>query len=50
MKVALPDDGVSLAPGQSASVAVAVWDGSHRDRNGQKQVSIWQELTLEAAP
>lgn len=43
-----PDGGVSLAPGQKAAVAFAIWDGSHRDRNGQKQVSIWQDLVLEA--
>jgi hypothetical protein len=49
LAVAAPDDGIGLAPGQSASVAFAVWDGAHRDRNGQKQVSIWQELVLEAA-
>jgi hypothetical protein len=49
LSVASPDDGVSLAPGQTASIALAVWDGSHRDRNGQKQVSIWQDLVLEAA-
>jgi mono/diheme cytochrome c family protein len=44
-----PEGGVSLAPGRKAAVAFAVWDGSHRDRNGQKQVSIWQDLVLEAA-
>jgi hypothetical protein len=49
LSVATPDDGVSLAPGQRASVAFAVWEGSHRDRNGQKQVSIWQDLVLEAS-
>ncbi len=49
LKVATPDEGVALVPGKTASVALAVWDGTHRDRNGQKQVSIWQELILEAA-
>jgi mono/diheme cytochrome c family protein len=43
------DDGLSLAPGQQASVALAVWEGSHRDRNGQKQASIWQDLVIEAS-
>jgi mono/diheme cytochrome c family protein len=47
LNVASPDDGVTLAPGQRASIAFAVWEGSHRDRNGQKQVSIWQDLVLE---
>lgn len=36
-----------LAPGESIPVAFAVWDGSQRDRNGQKAVSIWQQLRLE---
>jgi len=49
LAVATPEDGIGLAPGQTASVAFAVWEGAHRDRNGQKQVSIWQELVLEAA-
>jgi mono/diheme cytochrome c family protein len=47
--VTVPEGGVALAPGQTASVAFAVWEGDHRDRNGQKQVSIWQELVVEAA-
>jgi mono/diheme cytochrome c family protein len=49
LNVASLDDGVALVPGQRASVAFAVWEGSHRDRNGQKQVSIWQDLVLENA-
>jgi mono/diheme cytochrome c family protein len=47
LEVPSADDGLSLAPGQTASVALAVWEGSHRDRNGQKQVSIWQDLVIE---
>jgi len=42
-----PDDGVSLAPGEQASVAFAVWDGSRRDRDGQKSITIWQNLEIE---
>jgi mono/diheme cytochrome c family protein len=49
LAVPTADDGVSLAAGQKASVALAVWEGSRRDRNGQKQVSIWQDLVLEAS-
>jgi mono/diheme cytochrome c family protein len=49
LAIASPEDGIALAPAQTASVALAVWDGAHRDRNGQKQISIWQELVLEAA-
>jgi DMSO reductase family type II enzyme heme b subunit len=47
LNVASPDAGLALVPGQRASLAVAVWEGSHRDRNGQKQVTIWQDLVLE---
>jgi hypothetical protein len=50
LNVPSADDGLSLTPGQTASVALAVWEGSQRDRNGQKQVSIWQDLVLEASP
>jgi hypothetical protein len=41
------EDGVSLEPSGRASVAFAVWDGSHQDRNGQKSVTVWQDLELE---
>ncbi|MBI1952662.1 MAG: c-type cytochrome [Candidatus Omnitrophica bacterium] len=36
-----------LAPGATASAAFAIFDGAHQDRNGQKNVSIWNELQLE---
>ncbi len=38
---------VSLKPGQRVSVAFAVWDGSHRDRDGKKLITIWQDLVLK---
>ena len=42
------DEGdVRLVPGRRVSIAVAVWDGSAEDRNGQKSISIWQGLTLQ---
>jgi DMSO reductase family type II enzyme heme b subunit len=41
------DDGVALEPGGRASVAFAVWDGSHQDRDGKKLITIWQDLELE---
>jgi DMSO reductase family type II enzyme heme b subunit len=47
LSVAAPEEGVPLKPGDRASVAFAVWDGSHDDRNGQKSVTIWQDLLLE---
>ena len=42
-----PDAGLALAPGARGSIAFALWDGAARDRNGQKLVSIWHDLTLE---
>jgi hypothetical protein len=44
------DAGVSLVPGEQASLALAVWDGAFRDRNGQKSITIWQDLELEKPP
>jgi DMSO reductase family type II enzyme heme b subunit len=46
LALASGDDGVPLEPGARASVAFAVWDGSHRDRDGQKLITIWQDLEL----
>jgi complex iron-sulfur molybdoenzyme family reductase subunit gamma len=40
---------LNLRPGERISVAFAIWDGSQRDRNGQKVFSIWQDLVLEAS-
>jgi mono/diheme cytochrome c family protein len=47
LSVPSPEDGVALEVGGRASVAFAVWDGSHRDRDGQKSFTIWQELAIE---
>jgi DMSO reductase family type II enzyme heme b subunit len=47
LAVASADDGVSLEPGGRAAVAFAVWDGSHHDRDGQKSVTVWQDLELQ---
>ena len=38
---------VRLGPGQRVSAAFAIWNGSAGDRNGQKNVSIWNALRLE---
>ncbi len=40
-------DGVSLEAGGRASMAFAIWDGAHGDRDGKKLVTIWQDLQLE---
>ncbi len=47
LSVPSPDDGISLEPGGRAFVAFAVWDGMHRDRDGQKSITIWQDLEIE---
>jgi DMSO reductase family type II enzyme heme b subunit len=47
LSVPSPDDGISLDPGARASVAFAVWDGMHQDRDGQKSITIWQDLEIE---
>lgn len=39
--------GISLGAGERVSIAFAVWNGSQRDRDGQKLITIWQDLTLE---
>jgi hypothetical protein len=45
-----PNDSV-LRPGDAATViAVAAWDGSRGDRNGQKSVSTWLALSLPQKP
>lgn len=47
LQIKEPDVGVNLSPGDTLSIAVAIWDGAARDRNGQKLVSIWHDLKLE---
>ena len=42
-----PDAGLAIAPGDSLSIAFALWEGSVHDRNGQKMVSIWHDLIVE---
>jgi mono/diheme cytochrome c family protein len=38
---------VALLPGTRVFLAAAVWDGAAGDRNGQKSVTVWQELEIE---
>jgi mono/diheme cytochrome c family protein len=38
---------VPLEPNTRASIAFAVWDGSKRDRDGKKLITIWHDLILE---
>lgn len=41
------DDGLAeFAPGQSTSIAFAVWNGGDGDRNGQKSIAPWIDLDL----
>lgn len=39
---------VSLAPGQTTSLAAAVWDGAKGDRGARKQWAPWTTLRLDA--
>jgi hypothetical protein len=39
--------GLPLTAGRRYSAAFALWDGAHRDRGGQKMVSLWNDLRLE---
>lgn len=41
------DDDVQFKTGGTYPVAFAVWNGSQGDRNGQKMVSTWYQLTLK---
>jgi DMSO reductase family type II enzyme heme b subunit len=47
LSVESASDGVSLEAGTRASIAFAIWDGSQRDRDGKKLVTIWNDLELE---
>jgi mono/diheme cytochrome c family protein len=47
LQVPAGEAGLSFATGERVSAAFAVWNGSKRDRNGQKLISIWQDLVLE---
>lgn len=38
---------IALAPGSRAFLAAALWDGAHKDRNGQKSVTVWHVLEIE---
>ena len=37
---------VALIPGEEVPFALAVWNGTQRDRNGRKVFSNWHRLTL----
>lgn len=41
------DHALTLKAGDKIFIAFAVWDGSAGDRNGQKNVTIWQCLQIE---
>ncbi|GAF68864.1 unnamed protein product, partial [marine sediment metagenome] len=48
LAVADASSGISLQPGDTLSIAFAVWNGGRRDRDGQKLITIWQDLTIES--
>ena len=41
------EDGAGATPGETISIALALWDGDAGDRNGQKSVTIWHKLRIE---
>ncbi len=41
------NENLRFNPKEPLSVAFALWDGARKDRDGQKMVSIWNELILE---
>ncbi|MGR3176992.1 MAG: c-type cytochrome [Candidatus Anammoxibacter sp.] len=41
---------IKFSAGDDISVAFAIWDGEHKDRNGQKSVTIWHKLIIEEEP
>jgi len=43
------DRDAEFTTGHFLPIAFAVWDGSQKDRDGQKAVSVWQHLKLEEA-
>lgn len=47
LEVPAGEAGLSLKPGARVSAAIAIWNGSRRDRDGQKLITIWQDLLLE---
>jgi DMSO reductase family type II enzyme heme b subunit len=38
---------VNFIKGESIPIAFAIWNGSEKDRNGQKMVSTWYDLELK---
>jgi hypothetical protein len=38
---------VDMSPGSTVLAAFAIWNGDAGDRDGQKSVSIWQELEIQ---
>ena len=37
---------IPLRANSDISIAFAIWDGEHNDRNGQKSVTIWHKLVI----
>lgn len=40
-------EGTTFTAGKSYFLAFSLWDGASRDRNGQKQISIWHMVSFE---
>jgi hypothetical protein len=42
-----PDNDAIFGPGRVQTIAFAVWNGENKERNGQKAVAPWIQLTLD---
>jgi hypothetical protein len=42
------NEGAVLKPGLESKIAFAVWDGSAKERNGQKSLTQWIDFKIEA--
>ena len=42
-----PDNEARLEPGRLQAIAFAVWNGENKERNGQKAVAPWYQLSID---
>jgi len=48
LQIADDSAALELRPQDKLSLACALWDGSRKDRDGQKRITIWNDLELES--
>jgi DMSO reductase family type II enzyme heme b subunit len=42
-----PENEARLEPGRIQAIAFAVWNGENKERNGQKAVAPWFQLSID---